>query len=99
MTDKKQEFGNVIFDELANPNAKGITDTYLLLSRVHGNHLGIMDDGELKIFMAYSEFKKIYDNLLVGYKRRNASDDFNFWSLDDLISLIKCISDKLGLNM
>lgn len=99
MTDKMQEFGNIIFDELANPEAKGITDTYLLLSRVHGNHLGIMDCGELKIFMGYSELKKAYGDLLTKYKRDNASDDFNFWSLDDLISVIKCMSDQLELNM
>lgn len=99
MTEKKQEFGNIIFDELAHEDAKGITDTYLLLSRVHGNHIGVMDDGNLKIYMMYSEFKNHYSDLLDKYKRKNASDDFNFWSLDDLISLIKCISDQLGLNM
>jgi hypothetical protein len=99
MTEQKQEFGNIIFDELSNPEAKGITDTYLLLSRVHGNHLGIMEDGNLKIFMGYDEFKKNYGELLDKYKRKNASDDFNFWSLDELIAVIKCISDKLELNM
>ena len=98
MTEQKT-FGQQILDEIGNPNAIGVTDCMVFLSRQHGNHIAVVDDGVLNIFGDYDSAKEKYPDAINGYKRKKCDNSFDYWNLDDICSFVKYISDYYKINM
>lgn len=82
-----------------------ITDVQLSLSRVHGQHVIIIRNGEMCLISSYDQLisegvltDMMIDDLKKAHKRRNASSDFDYWSLDQLITLLRALGDVLNIN-
>jgi hypothetical protein len=52
------------------------------------------------IYTNFNDLKTaLPDNAFTGYKRRNASNGFEYWDLNQCIDLLKTISDNLKVNI
>jgi sporulation protein YlmC with PRC-barrel domain len=92
-------YGLEIFDDIGKKSGK-ITDIQLILSRVHGQYICVIDNGEMKLMGNYDKLKEhLPESAFKGFRRRNASVDFMYWTLEQCIEMLKTISDNLKINM